>query len=671
MGKRIVNVLTVCLVLLFALSSCSLDSALEALRGNKYIEWGWTEADTTNVNAVNDAITNIEKEDTSGLVTEVSSELDLSKVDENSGLYAIKQATDALKSATGSQTDITITLTDDQKTAVEKGVLATMTGDEKDNFMANINSSLNGAQRDVFVETMQEAADESQQDAAKGSMALASAMINTVTEKLGSTEYPTVQGIVESLSSLQSILDSKVSGDGKNITKADVVQTQMITNLVATAAQVASEMRTNQNANPLELKSVKTLINDAVTLSNTSKALSGDFDIISDMLGSIMGLIPSGEGGSGSESEPVPASRSFMRTTDDTETLDEDDDTPDPVDPDLKYVRVTEYGTVEETENPSGTDWIEVYTPRVVLGFDEAKETEADKTEMIRIFNASMEAVGDGLEGLFGATKVNGIYQVNEKVFNSRIEAYRMLSSAYDIIYSVVPEGKDSYPEYSFLIDQYKATPNAAIDYALATVLSNIFAIVDDKVLVEDVETGGDTGTGDNSRTVLNTAPTTFNFVDTLNEFLRINPWISNPDKAVVNVTKVYIQKSLLDAFGLKFAELKSATGWKGLVEILLSSNVGFKSSDVVVKSNGLEAGDVDDMLYYKAGVLDKMMAVGGFGLETILGMFQVDTGDSGEMEFTSMKDAVIKLYQNMWNEYSQLVNYDSSLWPNILDKNN
>lgn len=641
MGKRIVNVLTVCIVLLFALSSCSLDSALEALRGNKYIEWGWTEADTTNVNAVNDAITNIKPENTDGLVDEAGNELDLSSVGEDSGLYAIKQATDALKSATGSQTDITITLTDEQKTAVENGVLATMTGDEKDNFMANINSSLNGAQRDVFVKTMQEAADDSQQDAAKGSMALASAMISTVTTSLGdmASENKAVQGILDSLSTLQTSLNSKVTGEG-NITKADVVLTQMITNLVATAAQVASDMKGGDVQNPLEHESVNTLINDAVTLSNTSKALSGDFDIISDMLGSIMGLIPSGDSSSGTEGEP--AIRSFARKTGDgpTQTV---------TDPDLIYVLVNADGTVEEkTSSSTGEGWIEVYKFGPVLEFNEYDTVET-RNDTIRIYNASMEAVGDGLEGLFGATKDNGIYQVNKTVFNRRIDAYRMMSTAYDIIYSVVPEPNEgqSYSEYTFLIDQYKATPNSAIDYALATVLSNLIALVDNK------------------------ADTTFSFVDTLNEFLRINPWISEPDSVVENVTCMYLQKSLLDAFGLKFQDLKSPTGWKGLVEILLSGNVGFKSSDVVVKSNGLEAGDVDDMLYYKAGVLDKMMAVGGFDLETILGMFQVDTGDSGEMKFTSMKDAVKQLYLNMWNEYSQLEDPDSSLRPNILDKNN
>ena len=150
-----------------------------------------------------------------------------------------------------------------------------------------------------------------------------------------------------------------------------------------------------------------------------------------------------------------------------------------------------------------------------------------------------------------------------------------------------------------------------------------------------------------------------------------INPWISDPTKAEFDETCFYFQKSLLDDFNLKMEDLAKEDGWKVLVEKLFSANVGFKSSDVVVKSNGLEAGDVDDMLYYKAGVLDKMMAVGGFDLETILGMFQVDTGDSGEMEFTSMKDAVKQLYLNMWNEYSQLKDHDSSLRPNILDENN
>lgn len=637
MGKRIVNVLTVCLVLLFALSSCSLDQALDALRGNKYIEWGWTEADTTNVDAVNDAITNIKTEKTENIVKDDGS-LDLSSVEEGSGLYAIRQATDALKSATGSAGDITIKLTDDQKKAVDGGVLATMTGTEKDDFMANINSSLNGAQRDVFVETMQEAADASQQSAAKGSMALASAMISTVTEQLSISGDSTVQGILDSLSTLQTSLDSKVTVE--SITKADVVQTQMITNLVATAAQVASDMKKNENANPLELESVKTLINDAVTLSNTSKALSGDFDIISDMLGSIMGLIPSGDSGSGTE-EVV--TRSLARSTKDLPEEGDGDGTTTPEDTDLMYVVVGTDGTVSEADS-STADAIAVYKLGKVLEFNDY-DTDETRNDTIRIYNASMEAVGDGLEGLFGATKDNGIYKVTETVFNRRIDAYRMMSTAYDIIYSVVPEPKDgkSYSEYSFLIDQYKATPNSAIDYALATVLSNLFALVDDKA-------------NDN-----------FNFVATLNEFLRINPWISEPDSVVENVTSIYLQKSLLDAFGLKFQDLKSPTGWKGLVEILLSGNVGFKSSDVVVKSNGLEAGDVDDMLYYKAGVLDKMMAVGGFGLETILSMFQVDTG---EIEITSMKDYVKEMYKNMWAEYEKLEDHKSYLEPSILDEN-
>lgn len=646
MGKRIVNVLTVCLVLLFALSSCSLDSALEALRGNKYIEWGWTEADTTNVDAVNDAITNI-KTDNTAVVDDESGELDLSKVDEKSGLYAIKQATEALKNATGSTEDITITLTNEQKTAVEGGVLATMTGTEKNDFMSNINSSLNGAQRDVFVETMQEAADVSQQSAAKGSMALASAMINTVTQKLGNTDDSTVKGIVDSLSSLQSTLDSKVSGE-ESITKADVVQTQMITNLVATVAQVASDMNDPTVTNPLELKSVKTLINDAVTLSNTSKALSGDFDIISDMLGSIMGLIPSGDSSSGTEGEP--ATRSFARTAGDKTGDKTKDGTPTTNGPELVYVSLNSDGTVaEENTKPEEGSWIEVYKFGPVLEFNEY-DTDETRNDTIRIYNASMEAVGDGLEGLFGATKVNGIYKVDETVFNRRIEAYRMLSSAYDIIYSVVPERKDgtSYSEYSFLIDQYKATPNSAIDYALATVLSNLFALVDDKA-------------NDN-----------FNFVITLNEFLSINPWVSEPDSVVENETCIYLylQKSLLDAFNLDMKELAKEDGWKVLAEKLFSANVGFAASTDSSRTSD-DDGDVDDMLYYKAGVLDKMMAVGGFDLETIMSMFQVDTGDTGEIPFKSMKEAVKVMYQNMWDGYSKLDGAKTYLMPSILEKTN
>lgn len=652
MGKRIVNVLTVCLVLLFALSSCSLDQALDALRGNKYIEWGWTEADTTNVDAVNDAINNIETAATSDVLNNETGELDLSKVDENSGLYAIKQATDALFSVTG--TEVKITLTGEQKKVVQDGgVLATMTGTEKEDFMANINSSLNGAQRDIFVETMQEAADESQQSAAKGSMALASAMINTVSTSLGNmaSQNESVKGIVDSLSSLKNSLDSKVSGTG-SLTKADVVQTQMITNIVSTAAQVAKDMKDIEDKDPLELESVKTLINDAVTLSNTSKALSGDFDIISDMLGSIMGLIPSGDSSSGTEGEP--ATRSFARTAGDKTGDKTKDGTPTTNGPELVYVSLNSDGTVaEENTKPEEGSWIEVYKFGPVLEFNE-DDTDETRNDTIRIYNASMEAVGDGLEGLFGATKVNGVYQIEENIFSRRIEAYRMMSSAYDIIYSVVPETKDSYSEYSFLIDQYKATPNAAIDYALATVLSNVFLLLDDQAVeVDDQAEGG-----------------SFNFVESANELLRINPWISDPSKAEFDVTFFYLQKSLLDDFGLDMENLAKEDGWRVLVEKLFSANVGFAPSTAGSRTSD-DDGDVDDMLYYKAGVLDKMMLVGGFDLETILGMFQVDTGDTGEIPFKSMKEAVKEMYQNMWDEYSKLDGANETLKPSILDKTN
>lgn len=642
MKKTIVNVLTVCLVMLFVLSSCTLDQALDALRGNKYIEWGWTEADTTNVDAVNDSISKIEKEDTTGIVND-SNELDLSSVvDESSGLFAIKQATDALSSVT--DTTVKITLTNEQKEAISDGVLATMTGTKKDEFMANINSSLNGAQRDVFVETMQEAADDSQQIAAKGSMALASAMISTVTQQLGNTADSTVKGIVDSLSSLQTSLDSKVTGKG-SITKADVVQTQMITNLVATAAQVASDMKKNENVNPLELDSVKTLINDAVTLSNTSKALSGDFDIISDMLGSIMGLIPSGDSSSGTE-EVV--TRSLARSTEYVPGDGDRDGMTTTEGLELVYVVVNADGIVNEyaDSTAAGADAIEVYKVGEILDTDPEHDTEDTKNETYKMFSATMEAVGDGLEGLFGATKVDGVYQIDGNIFSRRIEAYRMMSSAYDIIYSVVPENNGSYSEYSFLIDQYKATPNSAIDYALATVLSNVFLLLDDQV------EGG-----------------SFNFVESANDLLRINPWISDPSKAEFDKTCFYFQTSLLDDFNLDKDDLAKEDGWKVLVEKLFSANVGFAASTDASRTS-TDDGDVDDMLYYKAGVLDKMMLVGGFDLETIMGMFQVNTDDTGDIPFSSMKEYVKEMYKNMWAEYVKLDGANQNLRPSILDEN-
>ena len=60
MRRKFISILVVCLLLLFTMASCSLDSAFESLQGNKYFEWGWISVDIKNVSAVNDAINNTE-----------------------------------------------------------------------------------------------------------------------------------------------------------------------------------------------------------------------------------------------------------------------------------------------------------------------------------------------------------------------------------------------------------------------------------------------------------------------------------------------------------------------------------------------------------------------------------------------------------------------------------
>lgn len=184
--------------------------------------------------------------------------------------------------------------------------------------------------------------------------------------------------------------------------------------------------------------------------------------------------------------------------------------------------------------------------------------------------------------------------------------------------------------------------------------LSNVFLLLDDQAVeVDDQAEGG-----------------SFNFVESANELLRINPWISDPSKAEFDVTFFYLQKSLLDDFGLDMEDLAKEDGWRVLVEKLFSANVGFAPSTADSRTSDDDV-DVDDMLYYKAGVLDKMMAVGGFDLKTIMGMFQVDTDDTGEIPFNSMKEAVIQMYQNMWDGYMDLAEPNEDLKPSILDKTN
>ena len=228
MKRKVSVILGICTLMLIALSSCSLDEALDRLQGNKYIEWGWAEIDTASVDAVVAIVDNMSKNEVT-----VGEGGNLS-LEDNPALESIKNALDAL-AGEDSSGNVSLDLGEERADIIQNnGILASQSETEKNNLNNSVTAALNGATRDKFVDEMKQSAPAEQSDAAKGSMALTAAVIDEVKKQIKGDDGQidsSLQPIFDTIDTLQKELDSK-SKNNEALTKADVVQVQMITNLV-------------------------------------------------------------------------------------------------------------------------------------------------------------------------------------------------------------------------------------------------------------------------------------------------------------------------------------------------------------------------------------------------------------------------------------------------------
>lgn len=485
MKRKVSVILGICILMLIALSSCSLDEALDRLQGNKYIEWGWAEIDTASVDAVVAIVDNMSK----NKVT-VGEDGKLS-LEDNPALESIKYALDAL--AGGSSGNVSLDLGDRQKIIKDNGILASQSKTEKNNLNNSVTAALNGATRDKFVDEMKQSAPADQSDAAKGSMALTAAVIGEVKKQIEGDDGQidsSLKPIFDTIDTLQKELDSK-SKNNEALTKADVVQVQMITNLVNSAASVVgSGVFEESSADEIvNNPAVKSLINDAVVLSNTTKALSGDVDLLTiPAIGDIIGMINDSNDESSDEPSPAPAARA-------------------------RVLRVMSFESDEqENDQDEGFTW----DGNVLVSPPMGEIDPDDKSTSVEIMHGF-------LEDLFACSKNgNGVYQLPAD-FRTRLNAMANLSVAYDVMYSVIPTiDAAGTGAFSYIADQRKASLGNALDYIYSSVLAILDRVLADKEL---------------------------SFIDEFNEFLSLNSWIStgdmNPD------TRLRIQKDLIDAFGI------------------------------------------------------------------------------------------------------------------------
>lgn len=280
------NIITVCVLLtvsLFMFVSCSgsltdtLLKVMDSTSTNVFEQAGLVKPDTS---AADNALKAMESTNTTVTVADDGT-IDLEAHEE------FKALADA---------NITIQLEDpDLKAAANKGVLAPQTEAQKEEFRKAINSATNEASKKAIEDQLKQPVEGKDKEAVQGTMAIASAAIDSVVSMLkpesGSEPEPGTEPgakpatpsdqIISVLEGLSTQLAETATSKDVEITEADKVQAQLLTNIAVSAAK-ASEVLTKSagKAEALEEPAVKELINDTLTLYATAKIASGSVDIL-------------------------------------------------------------------------------------------------------------------------------------------------------------------------------------------------------------------------------------------------------------------------------------------------------------------------------------------------------------------------------------------------------
>lgn len=320
MGKRIVNVLTVCLVLLFALSSCSLDSALDALSGNVYgklgVKFDNPAADATKETIDKTDFTIPDEESGAIISTDTGDNKKVQSVD-LSKISGFTEISNALKNIGGGSEII------DDSTLAESiatnGLLTPMDSEAKNEFNTNIaNTLLNSdpSVKEEFVSYLGESAAEGKSDAAKNSLSIADTILEKAVAAAGD-EIPGDLKVV--ISDIQASLKSTIEKDD-DLTNAELTQVQMVTNLVTSVTKVIVAINDGTSSgegegsmpdlsNPVYSNAIDDLtVLSQVSAEMTSAGVSSlSIPDVSSIISSLQGMFTGGSSSSddGSSSENV------------------------------------------------------------------------------------------------------------------------------------------------------------------------------------------------------------------------------------------------------------------------------------------------------------------------------------------------------------------------------
>ena len=283
MKRKVSVILGICILMLIALSSCSLDD----LQGNLYEKMGLIDIENPSAQKVSELVDSIEtakqeegKEWVSGEGNQQT--LNVANIE---GFKDIADAIESIGKDSGTVTeDLKITINSDTaKLITENGILKPQ-DKEKEELYASLGSALGSTSGTKnLVDSMSQEAPKEQSDAAKGTMALTNSLISQITDSMGGEDSEMPAEIKDVLDTLKEELESK-SNQTESLSKAEVLQVQMVTNLVSSVANAANVLKENENEDMSELmkkNEVIAIMDDLTLLSNVTNALSGSTSVLS------------------------------------------------------------------------------------------------------------------------------------------------------------------------------------------------------------------------------------------------------------------------------------------------------------------------------------------------------------------------------------------------------
>lgn len=276
------KLLPLLILFLMLLASCSLDSFMDAMSGNSF-------AGNNNANAdyVSSTVDSMEKVSTdSAFVADDSSTIDFSEL----------TGFDSIAKAFGSAGDLKVDLGDYADEVRKYGLLSPQ--EDPTNLYNSLSGALGSTSGIASLSAqLADSAPEDQSNAAKGSIALVLAL----TDQINKEENNLDSSISEMLKDLNNELTSKVKPE-ETLSKAEVLQVQIITNTVVSIAKAAAVLENLDQDNILENPDVSDAIDGLTLLSSLQNNLDSDVSMInvpdvSDIISTVLGTGSSSEEG--------------------------------------------------------------------------------------------------------------------------------------------------------------------------------------------------------------------------------------------------------------------------------------------------------------------------------------------------------------------------------------